>query len=148
MTPATPLLHDLLEKEWDAILFASKRGLAPTLGWRLSYHTLRSKGSQSGFPDRVLVRDRIIYVELKRQHATPTDTQKEWLDALATADAEVYLWKPSDLDEIAQILAKRWTFEKGLDGRPRLRSELCTLIPGSLWLPGRGRTDEQHAMPP
>jgi hypothetical protein len=106
MSAAKPL-DDILEKEWDATLFNSQRGLAPMLGWRLCYHTLRSKGSQSGFPDRVLVRERVIFVELKREKGKPTDSQIEWLDALAAAGAEVYLWRPSDLDEIGLIL-RRW----------------------------------------
>lgn len=107
-------LEDILEKEWDATLFNSQKGLAPMLGWRLCYHTLRSKGSQSGFPDRVCVRrGRIIFVELKREltgkasvdrDRQPTEHQREWLDALAVAGAEVYLWRPSDLEEIGQIL--------------------------------------------
>jgi hypothetical protein len=103
-------LEDILEKEWDATLFNSQKGLAPMLGWRLCYHTLRSKGSQSGFPDRVLVRERVIFAELKREKkvATPISAhQREWLDGLAMAGAEVYLWRPSDLDEIAAILSMR-----------------------------------------
>lgn len=124
------------------MLFGSQKGLAPILGWRLCYHTLRSKGSQSGFPDRVLIRDRIIFAELKREQAKPTAAQREWLDGLASASAEVYLWRPSDLDEIATILGKRWTFEKGLDGRRLLRTELVSFFPQSLWMPGVGRVDE------
>lgn len=143
MTVSTvkPLLDDLLEKDWDFMLFGRDKGLAPMLGWRLCYHTLRSKGSQSGFPDRVLVRDRIVFAELKREQGKPTETQRQWLDGLASAGAEVYLWRPSDLDEIATILGKRWTFEKGLDGRRLLRTELVSYAPQSLWLAGRGRVD-------
>jgi hypothetical protein len=101
-------LGDILEKEWDATLFNSQRGLAPMLGWRLCYHTLRSKGSQSGFPDRVLIRrGRVIFAELKREKGKPTDSQIEWLDALANAGQEVYLWRPSDLEEIGRILSSQ-----------------------------------------
>ena len=132
----------MLEREWDQLLFGRQKGLAPTLGWRLAYHTLHSKGSQHGFPDRVLVRDRIIFAELKRAHGKPTDAQQEWLHALAGAGAETYLWRPGDLDEIALILGTRWKFERGLDGRRILRTELTSLAPKSLWLPGVGRADE------
>jgi hypothetical protein len=100
-------LEDILEKEWDATLFNSQKGLAPMLGWSLAYHTLRSKGSQTGFPDRVLVRDRVIFAELKREKTKPTPSQVEWLDGLAKANAEVYVWRPSDLDEIGEILSMR-----------------------------------------
>jgi hypothetical protein len=142
---AQPLFDEMLEREWDAMLFAGQKGLAPLLGWRLCYHTLRSKGSQSGFPDRVLVRDRIIYAELKREKSKPTETQREWLDGLAGAGAEVYLWRPGDLDEIATILGKRWKFEKTIDGQRILHSELTSYAPQSLWLAGRGRVDEATA---
>jgi hypothetical protein len=144
---AQPFLDDLLEREWDAMLFGSQKGLAPMLGWRpsLTYHTLRSKGSQSGFPDRVLIRDRLIVVELKREQGKPTPAQKEWLDGFAAVGVETYLWRPGDLDEIATVLSKRWTFEKALDGRRLLRSELEMCVPGSLWVSGVGRADEATA---
>lgn len=106
-------LADILEKEWDYQLFNSKRGLAPMCGWRLCYHTLRSKGSQSGFPDRVLVRERVIFAELKREKGVPTPAQVDWLNGLAAAGAEVYLWRPSDLDEIGLILSRRGRPESG-----------------------------------
>lgn len=137
-----PILDAMLEKEWDALLFNSQKGLAPMLGWRLCYHTLRSKGSQSGFPDRVLVRDRVIFAELKRDQGKPSKAQKEWLDELASAGAEVYLWRPGDLDEIATVLSKRWKFEKTIDGRRLLRTELTSYAPQSLWVSGVGRVDE------
>jgi hypothetical protein len=131
-------LRDLTEKTWDAQLFASKTGLAPMLGWRLTYHTLRSKGSRSGFPDRVLVRERAIFAELKSETGTVSEAQAEWLDGLARAGAECYVWKPSDLDEIGRILSLR-------DGRARVRD---VLQPRSLWLPGIGRADttEQQSL--
>lgn len=140
-----PIIDALLEKEWDALLFNSQKGLAPMLGWRLVYHTLRSKGSQAGFPDRVLVRDRVIFAELKRDDGKPSPAQKEWLDGLAAAGAEAYLWRPADLNEIATILSKRWKFEKTIDGQRILRSELTSYMPQSLWVAGKGRADEATA---
>lgn len=123
---------DLLEKDWDAQLFNSARGLAPNLGW-LSYHTLRSKGSRSGFPDRVLVRDRILYAELKRERTKPTDEQVRWLDKLASAGGEVYLWRPSDLDEIGRILSRPWQYLAVGDGNPVLVSGFERWTPDCLW---------------
>ena len=40
--------------------------LARTLGWRV-YHTYDSRRSQPGFPDLVLVRERILFLELKSE---------------------------------------------------------------------------------
>lgn len=125
-------LDDMLEKEWDATLFNTKNGLAAVLGWKLAYHTLRSKGSRSGFPDQVLVRDRVIFAELKREKGAVTTAQREWLDGLAAAGAEVYVWRPSDLDEIGRILSKRWKFD-GHYLRLAEGSFETTWLPTSLW---------------
>lgn len=143
---ATPLA-DILEDDWDSQLFRGPKALATMLGWT-SYHTLRSKGSRSGYPDRTLVRDRIVFAELKREKTQPTPEQRDWLDKLAAAGAEVYLWRPSDLDEIARILGKRWTFfplinRDGRGGRPAALGTPTDVRwqPRSLWIPGQGRAD-------
>jgi hypothetical protein len=125
---------DITEKEWDAQLFSKQKGLATMLGWELCYHTLRSKGSAPGFPDRVLVRDRVVFVELKREGQKVRYTQRQWMNGLAAAGAEVYLWFPSDLDEVANVLGKRWTFvtDGPYDG-PRLVHGFDAIRPVSLW---------------
>jgi len=111
-------LVDVAEKEWDFQLFNARAGLATTLGWT-SYHTLRSRGSQPGYPDRTLWKQRHLFAELKREltgrksedaNRRPKPAQVAILDGLATAGAEVYLWRPSDLDEVARILGRPWTF--------------------------------------
>lgn len=133
-------LADMTEKEWDAQLFAAKTGLAPMLGWTLSYHTLRSKGSASGFPDRVLARERVIYVETKSTSGRLSEAQRRWLDGLAKAGAEAYVWYPSDLDEVARVLGKRWSYS--MISRALVSSDLLTVLePGSMWIPGAGRRD-------
>jgi hypothetical protein len=137
-------LADLSEKAWDADLFGPK-GIARTLGWNLTYHTLRSKGSAPGFPDRVLVKDRVIYAELKRENGTPNATQQDWLTGLARAGAEVYLWRPSDLDEIGRILSTRFAW-LGASGRlVPLRADrgrpTVGWTPGSLWTRDGRRAD-------
>lgn len=135
------ILDELTEKEWQAQV----KELATLLGFRRAYHTFDSRRSQSGFPDLVLVRDRVIYAELKRSTGKPSQAQKEWLDGLSAAGAEVYLWRPADLDELATILSKRWTFETTIDGRRILKSELEAYAPRSLWVAGVGRVDEGQA---
>lgn len=138
LTPATPLA-DILEDAWDAQLFRGKNALAVQLGWT-SYHVLRSKGSRAGYPDRTLVRDRIVFAELKREKTAPTAEQVEWLDKLAQAGGEVYLWRPSDLDEVARILSGRWRHQIGACAlySPDTKSGFT---PRSLWIPGTGRAD-------
>jgi hypothetical protein len=95
-------LTDILEVDWQRTVV----DLAKQLGF-LTYHTHNSRRSAHGFPDLVLVRDRVIYLELKRETTGPTDQQKAWLRALTTAGAEAYLARPSDLDDLALILSAR-----------------------------------------
>jgi hypothetical protein len=144
LAPAKPL-EEILETEWDGMLFRGDKSLAAMTGWQLRYHTLRSKGSQGGFPDRVLVRDRIVYAELKREKKTSTPVgaeQKRWLDSLTKAGGECYLWRPSDLDEIGRVLSKRWVFLPRPSEGGRLHEGEKFWTPRSLWVAGVGRYDE------
>lgn len=83
------------------------KDLAKIFHWKY-YHTWRSIHSPAGFPDCVLVsveRQRIIFAELKSEAGQPTPEQYEWLVELTEAGCkEVYLWRPSDFDDIAEIL--------------------------------------------
>jgi hypothetical protein len=63
----------------------------------------------AGFPDLVLVRDRIIYAELKTTKGKLSANQNQWRDAIAAAGGEHYVWRPSDADEIKAVLAHRLT---------------------------------------
>jgi SH3-like domain-containing protein len=101
---ATPL-EDILEKDWQRQVV----DLAKQLGW-ITYHTYNSRRSTHGFPDLVLVRERVIYLECKRENRVTsklTDEQKVWLNRLEAAGAEVYVMRPSQLQELADILAAR-----------------------------------------
>lgn len=141
MKPALPL-HLYTERDWDHQL----KQLCDQLGWTLNYHTLRSKGSRSGFPDRVLVRDRLVAAELKTETGKPTDAQREWLDGLSAAGIETYLWRPSDLDEAARVLSKRWQYQHAdasLVGT-WTTNEIPRLWPKSIWLAHIGRRDHHE----
>ena len=74
-------------------------------GW-LVYHTDDSRRSQAGFPDLVMTRaGRTIFAELKSQKGRIKAAQQEWLDALdKTEGLEVFLWRPSDMDEVVKNL--------------------------------------------
>jgi hypothetical protein len=61
----------------------------------------------AGFPDLVLVRDRVIFAELKSETGQISLHQAVWEDALRNAGAEYYCWKPSDWDEIEANLRRR-----------------------------------------
>lgn len=99
----TKPLAEITEKELDQQV----KDLASACGFRRAYHTYDSRRSQSGFPDLVLVRDRVVFIELKREGGKLSDAQKEWLAALLQAGAETYLIRPRHLDQLALILASR-----------------------------------------
>jgi hypothetical protein len=61
---------------------------------------------QSGFPDLTLVRDRIVFAEIKRAVRSRGRRSVEVLDALAKAGGEVYVWTLDDLHEIGRILER------------------------------------------
>lgn len=74
---------------------------AHLLGWRAYHaraartkHGWRTAGSydSQGFPDLCLVRDRVVFAELKVGYRKPTPEQAGWLEALEAAGCEVYLW--------------------------------------------------------
>lgn len=75
-------------------------------GYRV-YHTYDSRRSDPGYPDLTMVRrGRLIFAELKSHKGRPTVAQKEWMSALRDVPGiEVYLWRPSDMDDIIDILA-------------------------------------------
>ena len=72
-------------------------------GWA-TYHTRDSRGSDPGFPDLVLVRDRVIFAELKAARGRVTNDQRAWAAALEAAGAVYYLWRPADWPEIETVL--------------------------------------------
>lgn len=139
-------MTDQSEKAFDADLFNSARGLATRLGYS-SYHVFRPRGSKAGFPDRTIWRDRLLFAELKTmaKSSQPTELQVATLTELAKAGAEVYLWRPSDMEEIGQILGRRWTFQRPADiDHPGTltATEHGWWTPGSLWTPEGERFDD------
>lgn len=91
--------------------------LARLLGWKVAHfrnartssgghHTPVSYDGR-GFPDLVLVRDRVVFAELKSERGRLRDQQLEWIDDLADAGVEAYCWRPSDWPVIEQSLTRR-----------------------------------------
>lgn len=96
------LAIELSEKDWQSEVIE----IAGVGGWR-HYHTHNSRKSAKGFPDLVFVRDRVVYVELKSEDGRLRPEQEEWLQALAKAGQEVYVWRPSDRAEMERVLLRR-----------------------------------------
>jgi|SRR5215471_4531262 len=95
-TPASPLP--------EKTMLAHLRAVAKRLGL-LCYHTWRSKKSEEGFPDLIIVDTRPIAVpptlyalELKSAEGDTTASQEAWLDQLALVTrVEVGVVRPADL---------------------------------------------------
>lgn len=101
-----------LEKDWQRDIVR----LARTLGWKVAFFrpAQTAKGWRTavgadgaGFPDLCLVRDRVIFVELKNEKGRVTEEQREWIAALQVAGVEAYVWRPDDLDDAMAVLMHR-----------------------------------------
>lgn len=89
------------EKDWQQQVI----DLAQLLGW-LYFHTYDSRRSSGGFPDLVLVRERVVFAELKSGSGRLTAAQHWWIASLSVAGAEVYVWQPSDWPQVEQTLRR------------------------------------------
>lgn len=79
--------------------------LARLCGWAV-FHPWLSVKSSPGWPDLALCRTgRLIFAELKSEKGQVTVAQQLWLDLLGSVDGiEVYVWRPSDFEEISRVL--------------------------------------------
>lgn len=70
-------------------------------GWRTAV-----QGDGKGYPDVTLVRDRVVFAELKSATGRLAPEQVTWIDRLRAAGAEVWVWRPADLQSIAELLSR------------------------------------------
>lgn len=99
--------------------------LAELLGWRCvhfrpgltrsgNWTTAMSGSLSAGFPDCVLVRERVLFVELKSARGKLSPEQCGWRDALITAGAEWHCWKPIDwIDGTVEAVLRRHAIGSG-----------------------------------
>jgi hypothetical protein len=93
-------------------------GLARMRGW-LAFHDNATNAARRcpkcggiiggprnppGFPDLVLVRDRVLFRELKVKGGKLSPEQVEWRDQLVAAGADYTVWTPDDWDGIEEEL--------------------------------------------
>jgi hypothetical protein len=74
-------------------------GLTKSGKWRTAV-----QGDGKGFVDLVLVRERIVWAEVKTDKGQLTPEQREWIAALERAGQEVHVWRPSDWKLIEEVL--------------------------------------------
>ena len=80
--------------------------VAKMLGW-LCYHTFDSRLSASGFPDLVLVRERVLFRELKVGKNKLSQSQELWRDSIMDAGGDWAEWRETDMDDIVADLSRR-----------------------------------------
>ena len=80
--------------------------VAKLLGW-LCYHTFDSRRSASGFPDLVLVRERVLFRELKVGKNKLSQSQELWRDSIMDAGGDWAEWRETDMDDIVADLSRR-----------------------------------------
>ncbi len=97
--PADPPPPDCEEKELDRRVV----DFAEANGWT-TFHAYDCRRSAAGWPDRVFVRERVVYAELKSEKGRLTPEQVAWVARLLRAGAEVHVWKPADWAEIVRML--------------------------------------------
>ncbi len=100
------------EAEWQRQVLT----LARLYGWRTAHFlpglNRRGKwrtavqGDGKGFPDLILVRERVIWCELKLEGSRLRPEQSAWIGALRNAEQEVYLWRPCDAAEVERVLRR------------------------------------------
>jgi predicted type IV restriction endonuclease len=109
LSPSDKALRAITERDWQNQIHR----LAFSLGWKY-YHAPdnrpvhgRIQKIVAGFPDLVLVKgNRLIFAELKKELGVVADAQVEWLAALEATGAECYIWRPSQVREVQEILSK------------------------------------------
>lgn len=79
---------------------------ATVYGW-LCVHFRQMVGNPSGWPDLIMFAEHrpTILAELKTEKGKVSPKQQEWHDNLRAHGAIVYVWRPSDYDDIVAELA-------------------------------------------
>lgn len=92
------VLEDLLELgEWWWDHARPMQGIDGT--WRTPL------AGRKGAPDYRAVRGtEMIHFEAKSENAPVKPHQQEWIDRMRAAGQRVYVWRPSDLDEVRRVL--------------------------------------------
>lgn len=96
-------------------------GIARENGWLYNHNSDSRRSTKGGgLPDLIMVRDlRLIFAELKKQKAPQKlpESQQKWRDSIehirefisdegvCNPVIEYYLWRPSDLERIREILS-------------------------------------------
>ena len=101
-------------KVTEAIFTRQVLQLAKLTGWRTAHFRTAMNargdyrtpvaGDGKGYCDLTLVKDRVLFVELKTDRGVLSPEQREWRDCLLAAGADWRLWRPRMWEEIEATL--------------------------------------------
>lgn len=95
----------------------------------LHYHTYRSRRSEPGFPDSVIVGPRgVLFRELKSDAGRAEPEQLVWLQRLREAGADAGIWTPQDRRSGRILNALNWLARDRPAPAGRLRAELAKAL--------------------
>lgn len=127
MTTAAAYRMALLEQMSETTFQSEVIGMASDLDWYAFHHPDSRKDTKAGLPDLTLLHlrtGRIIFAELKTMTGRLRPSQRRFLEAaLLDSSNELALWRPSDLEEIALILAGKRCGPLVLPPPPRTRAK-------------------------
>jgi hypothetical protein len=107
------LIAPLPEPDWDEPRFQRwVVGTARINGWRVRVMDVRSGGARlrrghppdRGWPDLLLVKDRLFWAELKPKGGKLSEDQSKVIDDLKAAGQEVHIWTPEDWEAVVMAL--------------------------------------------
>ena len=99
----------------DRVIYASEKEFQATVvemaqayGWLVNgvfEQRHYAKRLSKGYPDLTMVRGkRLIVAELKSEKGKVSEDQLLWATALRGCAVEYYLWRPSDIEQIEELL--------------------------------------------
>jgi hypothetical protein len=87
------------EEQWQQVVV----DYAILKGW-LVWHDQDPRRNGAGFPDLLLIRDRVVWAELKTQTGRVSYHQAEMHARLEQVGAEVHVWRPSMWPDVQATL--------------------------------------------
>lgn len=89
----------MAETEWQQVVV----DYATLHGW-WAWHDQDPRRNRAGLPDLLLIRERVIWAELKSERGKLRPAQRELVDRFAAAGVTVHVWRPSDWPEVQHTL--------------------------------------------
>jgi len=112
------------ERDWQKMVI----DYAHLMGWHVAHFRTAQQGKRwvtpvgadgAGFPDLCLVRERILFAELKGPRGVLRPDQVVWLEKIRAAGVEAHVWKPKDWETVVKVLARnpiRTHVQEGIHG--------------------------------